>query len=112
MVAEAYEMRDTRLENSNGMKKQADKERVRERDQRRVWTSQSKKNKEQKGASHCGDPLPTFPPVYSQVTQCEMENRATDTVVYSVVNNHHVRNSEGALTLRLSMQGSTLGIVI
>lgn len=30
MVAEAYEMRDTRLENSNGMKKQADKERVRE----------------------------------------------------------------------------------
>lgn len=36
----------------------------------------------------------------------------TDTVVHGVVNTHSIRNPEEALTLRLSMQGSTTGIVI
>jgi len=53
-----------------------------------------------------------LPASFLHIMQCEMENRATDTVVHSVVNNHPVRNSEGDLTLRLSMQGSTLQLVI
>lgn len=57
-------------------------------------------------------PTSHLPTSLLRVTLCEMENRATDTVVHSVVNNHQVRNSEGDLTLRLSMQGSTLGFVI
>lgn len=79
-------------------KQQREWQRERQRDQRRVWTSQSKKNNEQKGTSHCWDPPSHLPTSLLQVTQCEMEKRATDTVVHSVVNNHQVRNSEGDLT--------------
>lgn len=113
-------VRDEGIRNENSKKdeelngwKQAESKREREtdRDQRRVWTS-IKEEYKQKSASHCSGPPSHLPTSLLQVTQCEMENRATDTVVHSVVNNHQVRNSEGDLTLRLSMQGSTLGFVI
>lgn len=87
------------------------RERKRERHRSNKRVNNQKKNK-QKGASHCWDPSSHFPTSLLQVTQREMENRAPETVVYSVVNNHQVRNSEGDLTLRLSMQGSTLSFVI
>ena len=118
MVGEAYEMRGSEMRTLKRMKNSVNgnghRERERERkreadgDQRRVWTSQSKKQKkEQKGASHCGGPPSHLPTSLLLETQCEMENGATHTVVHIVVNNHQVRDSEGDLTLRLSMQGST-----
>lgn len=55
-------------------------------------------------------PLPTFPPALL-VTQCEMESGAGDTVVGSFVSTR-VRNSDGALRLRLSMQGSVPALLI
>lgn len=55
-------------------------------------------------------PLPTFPPALL-VTQCEMESAAGDTVVRSFVSTR-VRNSDGALRLRLSMQGSIPALLI
>lgn len=55
-------------------------------------------------------PLPTFPPALL-VTQCEMESGAGDTVVRSFVSTR-VRNSDGALRLRLSMQGSISALLI
>lgn len=118
-------VRDEGIRNENSKKdeelnkwKQAERERAeerkRERDRQIKGGSelQSEKNNEQKSASHCWDPPSHLPTSLLQVTQCEMENRATDTVVHRVVNNHQVRNSEGDLTLRLSMQGSALGFVI
>lgn len=85
------------MKNLNGNKQK------RRRRQKGVW------QKNNRVASHWGDPSPC---VFTPSTTVWKENRVTDTVVHAVVNTHSIRNSVEALTLRLSMQGSTTGIVI